>query len=125
MTYILLGAILGPFYFVLGLSFLVYAKTWTELVKDWSKNHSHLLTMALVQFIFGMVILLYHNKWEWSPWLIITLSGWLMVIESVFYLLAPGEVIKNTLKSINKVAFFQVSGVVMLLLGAALSFLVF
>lgn len=125
MAHIFLSAILGPLYFLVGLSFIIYASVWMKLTKDFNKNHFHLLPIALGQFIIGMFIVLSHNAWEWSPWLIVTLTGWAMVLESVFYLLAPGDMIKSVLKAISNERFFQISGGTFLVLGLYLSYVVF
>lgn len=125
MTHVFLAAILGPLYFVLGLSFLVYSKAWMKLFKDLSKNHFHRLPIALAEFILAMVILLTHNAWEPTPWILITLTGWGMLLESVFYLLAPGDTMKTVYKWFANDTFFQVGGVICALIGGYLSWVVF
>lgn len=125
MTHVMLGAILGPLLLVLGLSFLFYAKAWMELFKDLSKSHFHRLPIALGEFILGMFVLLNYRSWEVSVWLIITLIGWGMILESVFYLLAPGDSVKKLYKWFAKKPLFQVGGLIALALGALLTLKVF
>jgi len=121
----LLGAIVGPMYLVLGLSLLLYAGVWKKIADEWGKNHLPMMTMMAFNMIFGLVIINLHNVWEWSPYVIITVTGWGAFLKAVVYFLVPGDSLKKMLKMLNCNCYFQVSGGIVAILGAWLSYLVY
>lgn len=60
----LLGAIVGPMYLVLGLSLLLYSGVWQKIADDWGKDHLSMLTMMFFNLVFGLVVINMHNVWE-------------------------------------------------------------
>ncbi|MBU0706025.1 hypothetical protein KJ807_02280 [Patescibacteria group bacterium] len=121
----LLGAIIGPMYLVLGLSLLLYSGVWQKIAGEWGKNHLSMLTLMCFNLIFGLVVINLHNVWEWSPYVIITVTGWGAFLKAVVYFLVPGDSLKAMLKMLNCKCYFQVSGAIIGLLGAWLSYIVY
>jgi uncharacterized protein YjeT (DUF2065 family) len=122
---IFLGAIIGPMFLVMGLSILMYPSTWVKLVKEWTSNHFHMFSLMLFSIVFGLVIINSYNIWEWSPWVIITLSGWIALIKGIVYFLLPGNSFKNMLTTFNRKELYLVDGVILTGLGGWLSYLVY
>lgn len=120
-----LAAIIGPMFLVLGLSVLFYADVWNKLVGEWEKNHFSLLATMFFSLIFGLVVINKYNTWDWSPYVIVTISGWAALIKAVVYFLVPGKHYKAMIKMLNCKCYFQASGAIMTLLGAWLSYLVY
>jgi len=120
-----LAAIFGPMYIVFGLSLVLYAPMWVKVVKDMEKNHYIMLPMMMFSLILGLALVQMHNIWEWNLWVVITITAWGALIKGVFYLLAPGSVIKATLKTFNCTCWYYPAGIVMLVLGAAMSYYVY
>ena len=80
-----LASIIGPMYLILGLSVLLYAKQWKKIMGELSKNHFTLIGIMIFSIIFGLIIIQMHNIWEWSLWVVITLTGWCAFLKGVFY----------------------------------------
>ena len=120
-----LASIIGPMYLILGLSILLYAKQWKKLVGDFQKNHFTLLSMMMFNLIFGLIIIQIHNIWEWSPWVIITLTGWIAFLKGVFYFLAPGNWIKSCMKLSQNMTYLYVAGLIVTFFGAWISYLIY
>lgn len=121
----LLGAVIGPMFLVLGLSLLLYSKVWLKIAEEFAKNHLSMLTMMCFNLVFGLVVINMHNVWEWSPYVLITIAGWGAFLKAVFYFLVPGNQIKAVIKVLNCKCYYQVSGAIIGLLGAWLSYLVY
>lgn len=119
-----LASVMGPAYLVLGLSMLFYAKPWEKVVNQWSKDHFALIGFMFMTLILGLVSVQFYNVWEWNVWLIVTLTGWGMILKGVAYFLLPGKLFTNMLKMANKSGLFYVGGLVVTLLGAVLSYYV-
>jgi membrane-bound ClpP family serine protease len=74
---------------ILGVSYLLQAETWIRLSKDALANAHKYYPLYLFLLIFGLVIIVEHNKWSMGWNVAITFFGWAMVIKSTVLLLAP------------------------------------
>ena len=121
---LILAGIIGPFYLVYGLSLLLYVKQWQKLVTEFSKNHFIWLPFAFFGFIIGLVMVNVYNVWAWDLYIVITLTGWCLILKSVFYFLAPENLIKATMKCkcIKSDAYFYFFGSLLTVLGVLLSY---
>ena len=120
-----LAFIYGPFYLVLGLSVLLYAKSWQKLVGQWQSDHFSLFPVTLFMMLAGLVSIYFYNVWEWNLWLLVTITGWAFFVKGAFYMLAPGSLIKSILKMKNSTGMLYFGGLASLVIGAALSYNVF
>ena len=120
-----LAGIFGPFYLAMGLSFLMYTKTWEKVIKEFGSNHLSGTIWAMFEIIIGLTIIQLHNLWVWDAYINITATGWGMLAEGLFFLLIPGKNIKKMLKKYNRVGYFKFGGAVIILAGAYLSHLAY
>ena len=74
---------------VLGLSYMLQAEIWIRLVKDAMANTHKYFTLYLLILITGLVIVTEHNRWSLDWNVVITFSGWAMVIKSTVFFIAP------------------------------------
>lgn len=86
-----LASIVGPVYLLLGLSVLFYIKPWKKFTMEFAKNHVSMLLGMLTFFILGLIMVNMYNIWDWSLNVIITVTGWALIIKGAFYFLAPGQ----------------------------------
>ena len=68
---------------------MLQAETWIRLSKDALANAHKYYPLYLFLLIFGLVIIVEHNKWSMGWNVAITFFGWAMVIKSTIVLLAP------------------------------------
>jgi uncharacterized protein YjeT (DUF2065 family) len=120
-----LGAIVGPYLLVMGLSFLLYAKTWVKVAKEIEKNHFVVVIGMALALLLGLAMIQMHNIWEWSLWVVITLFGWIAFLKGIFYFLAPGEWIKGLIKMCSNPSMFYFWGLVMAVIGGWMSYLIY
>ncbi|MFA7686099.1 MAG: hypothetical protein WCX95_04855 [Candidatus Gracilibacteria bacterium] len=114
--------VVGPVFLVLGLSFLLYLKTWQKIMGSWLKNHYELIPLFIVQLVAGIIIVRMYSVWEWNIWLLVTLSGWTMIIKSVTYFLIPGGVTKWALSLKKLTSLLALSSLLLTLWGGVLSY---
>jgi uncharacterized protein YjeT (DUF2065 family) len=120
----LLASIIGPVYVITGLSLLFFPGQWAKVIEEFKKNHFSYLIGAYVNLVLGLIVVNMFNVWTFNLWLIVTITGWALILKGVFYFLAPGSWIKAILnqkvnQSLSWLAFW---GFVMLVAGAALSY---
>lgn len=112
----------GPVYMVIGLSFLIYLKPWQTIITSWLKNHYTMLPLALVQLVLGIIIIRMYNVWTWDVWLLVTVSGWAMLVKSVVYFLAPGPMIKWALSLRKSRVLIASSAVLLIVWGGVMGY---
>lgn len=82
-----LASVMGPVYIIIGLSMLIHTKEWQKIIKAHKENYYSLVLSALVEVTIGVTVISMYNVWEWNAWLLVTLSGWGMLLEGGLYLL--------------------------------------
>ncbi|MBI4994684.1 hypothetical protein HZC21_03505 [Candidatus Peregrinibacteria bacterium] len=117
-----LALYMGPVYLMLGLSILLYAKAWSHLFGKWAEDHFGLFTLMLLEGILGVYLINAYNVWEWNVWLLVTLTGWWLAVESVFYFIIPGNPIKVVLGWAKQMWVVYLMGVVSVVVGAVLTY---
>lgn len=119
---VVLASIIGPIYLVYGLSVFLYAKQWKKVVAGLEKDHFAFLPMAMIGLIFGLILVNAYNIWDWNVFLIITLTGWSLILKSAFYFLAPGSWIKAVLhwKVLAHTGTYYFAGAVVAIFGGSL-----
>ncbi|MBN2096546.1 hypothetical protein JW752_04085 [Candidatus Peregrinibacteria bacterium] len=121
---LMLAAIIGPYYLILGLSFLMYAGQWKKVVEGYEKNHFAWLPFAAIAVILGVIIINMYNVWEWNLYVVITLTGWVALLKGVFYFLAPGSWIKKAMRCrlVSQEGFLYFWGALFTVLGILLTY---
>jgi len=112
---------LAVFLMVLGASYLLQHKHWTQFIREAIERPWRLFPTALVMFASGIFIGSTYDDWS-STWTIfITVMAWLMALEGAIMLLFPGF-----LKRMEKVSdsffalYFRAGGILLIILGASL-----
>ncbi|MFH0821053.1 MAG: hypothetical protein V1908_04745 [Candidatus Peregrinibacteria bacterium] len=120
-----IAAIMGPIYLVFGLSVLFYVPSWLKITKNWADNHYVLLPWAFTSLVLGLTVTNLYNVWNWDVWLIVTVTGWLLLLKPVFYLLAPGDWTKKCVHHCATTNWMYFWSLVMIVAGAVLSYYVY
>ena len=123
---VLLASVMGPIYVVLGLSILFYVKVWGKLVDKFAKDHLSLLSLMFMHLVLGLISVGMFNVWEFNVWLLVTLTGWGMLLKGVAYFLLPGDMLTSMMKiASNNAGLLYFGGLVATVIGAVLSYNVY
>lgn len=117
-----LAFILAPIYLMIGLSILLYAKAWRNLIDKYQKDHLQLFPLMFFYAFFGMIFIMLYNVWTWDIWLIVTLTGWAMLVKSVLYFLLPGSILKPVMGLGKNLVLIYIGGVIATVIGAVLGY---
>jgi ABC-type xylose transport system permease subunit len=79
----------------------------------------------LITFVFGLIVVELYNVWTWNVWLLVTLSGWAMILKGLYYFLAPGSWIKSMMKWAQNMTLLYIGSIVCLILGLVLGYYTF
>ena len=114
---ITLGKVIGVFLVIFGLSLLVRHSGWQDRLEEVRKNPALYKVGALLELLVGLVIIFFHPVWVIGWEVIITIVGWLLVLEAVICLFVSADTIGGWLKKVNRISWYVVVGVVSLILG--------
>jgi hypothetical protein len=117
---ILLAKILGPMYIVIAIGILLNMKNYQTVMEDFSQEPALIYLGGLVAFIFGIIIVLFHNIWMMNGRVIITIIGWMALIKGVWLIVFPRS-LASSVRLFNKTGFLAVSMVIVFILGALLT----
>ncbi|NQT32994.1 MAG: DUF2065 family protein [Candidatus Omnitrophica bacterium] len=120
---VLIAKILGPLYVVVGLGILVNPKTYQKIMGDFFENTALLYIGGLMAFLFGVIIIIFHNEWAVNLSLIITILGWLALIKGIVLLVFPSAMKRIAAIYGKSATSIRVAGFIALVLGAVLSYM--
>ena len=121
-TSIFIAKILGLVYLVFGLGVLFNGKYYRKLLEDMMKEVTNLYWGGISSLVIGFLIVYYHNVWEYSWVVIITILGWLALLKGVLLIVLPDLMIRWTKAWTKAKSFMPVWGFVILVLGLIFSY---
>lgn len=117
MDPLFLAKLLGVYLVVYGLIALLRRKSIMPAIAEIAKNRGLLLVFASIELAAGLAIVLAYPMVGFS-WLgIISLVGWMMIVESVLYLTFPKKLMRSVIEMVNVPIWYQVGGILSILLG--------
>jgi hypothetical protein len=111
----------GLYFIITGIVVLIRGKSMIPTVKELSKNLPLLLVLAAVYIAAGLAIILSYPVVSVSPEGIVSLIGYMLVIEGIIYLAGPSKFIQNFIKMFNKRWIYIVGGIGTLAAGLYLA----
>lgn len=111
---------LGLFLLLVGFLMVVRRKFFIHAVHDYIQTRSLRFLFPMVELIAGLALVLKHSVWNFTPAVLVTLTGWLLVIEGVAYFLIPEKTLVKWLNAVNIRAVYIVGGFTSMALGVVL-----
>ena len=118
---VLLSRVLGVFIIIVGDAALFHREAFAQLVATFSRDRTLRTLFAAIELLAGLFLVALHRAWDTAPAFIISLLGWMAVLESSAYLLLPDRVVHSFLAPFAKPGVIAVTGVVALVLGVYLA----
>ena len=121
-TSIFIAKILGPCCVIVALGILLNQKVYTKVIEDFCKNAALVYLGGIMALIIGIVVVLAHNVWVASWPVIITVYGWGGIIKGVWLIVFPNTMSQFMQMYQKKAAFLVTHSVLVLIIGASLTF---
>jgi hypothetical protein len=112
-----LAVLVGLYMVALGIGAFVAGRDWTALLEEFEHSQALVALTGIIAFAIGGAIVTLHNRWTDPVAIIVTLAGWIAVIEGLAILAVPRWYLALSRRII---AAPRVWGAVMLALGAFL-----
>jgi hypothetical protein len=121
-TTMLFSRIAGLLFLIMGVAMMMDKNMYKTWVADFKSNMGVSWTYAMMAFVIGMLMIHKHNVWEWSHVGFITFLGWAAVVKASVYMLWPKALLNWSAKQAEKKSWNSFVVLVMLLLGAWLTY---
>ncbi len=113
-----LTQVIGIYLVLIGLICIVKRKMMMHSMGDVITNKSLLYVVAIIELIAGISLVISHNVWVWNYAVIVTIVGWLMLVESLAYLALPYSWVKKVFRMFNTKGWYIGGGLASVILGA-------
>jgi hypothetical protein len=105
---------------VIGMSHVVRPRVWIDFFAFLrERGEAGVFAVALLNLIFGSIIVAFHNVWSGIP-LLLTVLGWANVLKALLYFMFPALVLRRLHSLSHERANLVVGGGILFLLLAGL-----
>jgi hypothetical protein len=89
----ILSRIIGPVLIIPAIGIFLNFSAYQGLIGEFIRSAALCYLGGFMALLMGLVILQFHNKWEASWSVLITILGWIILIKGLVLVLFPGAVI--------------------------------
>jgi hypothetical protein len=117
-----IAGLIGPTLIAIGATILLNLSSWPFLLEQASRDPALIYLSGVLLFVAGFAIVRAHNRWTAGWPVLVTVLGWLAVLGGLLRMLFPIQLGQLALGLASKTAVLSAVAVVLLLVGAFLSF---
>lgn len=118
---IVLSRVLGIFLVIVGAAVLLRRHYFIPVFGAIVQERLVRAVVALIELLAGLFLVVVHNDWSSLQAGIITLFGWMAIVESSAYLLLPDSAVRKFIRFISTPAWYAAGGALAIVLGAWLA----
>ncbi|MGH8249199.1 MAG: hypothetical protein ACREVI_00650 [Steroidobacteraceae bacterium] len=118
---LMLSKVLGLFAVIAGVAMVIRGRQFAEVIVTFAKNRTIRVMIAAIELLAGLFLVIQHNEWGSPPAILISLLGWMAVVESAGYLLLPDAVVDPFLRIFARASVIRLSGIFALAIGLYLA----
>jgi hypothetical protein len=122
LTSIFIAKLMGPILLAVGLSIFINEKSTRAMAKEVLGSPALIIVFGIVDLLLGLVLVAVHNLWVMDWRVIITVIGWISIVRGLVRILFTPYLMKNGPKMLKKEGLLMGVAIVMLILGAVLSY---
>ncbi len=121
-TTLFLAKFLGLFSIIFSVAIILRRKMIVHLLKEFVRDRALAFMVGIAEMAAGLLVVLYHFKWDNTLESAISILGIAMVLEGTFYLFARQKTIKKLVHSMDSVSGYYFFAVLYLILGVYLAY---
>ena len=115
-----LTQLIGLYFLIVGLIVVVRRSAFMPAMKQLLANRPMLIIVGLVELLAGLAVVLSYPKVAFSTDGVLSLVGWMLVVESVLYFLLPSRDVQQFMKRFTTPNWYLAGGLISILLGSYL-----
>jgi hypothetical protein len=112
----------GVYFVLIGTIVIVQRKSVMRVIERLAYNSALVFVLAIIELVAGLAIVLTYPMPSATPSGIISLIGWMMVVESILYALMPMTFMRTLVRAFNTPVWYVSGGALAVLLGLYLSY---
>ena len=116
-----LAQLLGLYFIIIGAIVLYRKKSVMPAMSQLVANRPLLLVIACIELLAGLAVVLTYPNLTANADGLISIIGWMLVVEGIIYLALPYKRLQKLIKSFNNPQWYAVGGVIALLGGLYLA----
>lgn len=120
-----LAQLFGLYFIIVGASVLIRKKSIMPTYREMIANKPVLLAISLLEIAAGLAIVLARPTITMDWMGIITLIGWMLLVEGVLYLTLPSKVVQKFTKNFSSAGWMTAGAVVAVVAGGYLAYVGF
>lgn len=120
-----LAKVVGIFVLIKAIAMIMKRKETNDVVEDFFKDKTLLMFAGSFELIIGLLIVNSHNIWVNGWPVIITILGWMMVIEGTFIAVSPTKKVVKVFKVLMSKRWYTIWTIVALVVGVYLTYVGF
>lgn len=117
----LLAQILGLYFIIIGIIVLYRRRAIMPAVSRLVANRPMLLVIAAMEIFAGIALMLTYPSFEFDVSGVISVIGWMLLIEGVIYLVLPWRRVQRLVRRFNKASWYGASAILSLVIGIYLA----
>lgn len=121
MTTIFLTKLFGIYFILVGLVVILRRGSILPVIREILANRSLVFVLGAAELIAGLALVLVYPEIGFTIPGILSVIGWMLVVEGVLYMLLPLRKIKRMVASFNKPSWYLSGGVLSVALGGYLT----
>jgi hypothetical protein len=116
-----LARVLGLFLIFAGAAMILRRRYLIPVIGSFVQERLTRVLYAFMELLAGLFLVVGHNQWSSPPAAIITILGWLAILEAASYLLLPDETVDRFVRGFNVPAWYVGGGIAVIVLGLYLA----
>ena len=121
MPEIFIAKVLGLYLIVMGAVVITKKRAVMPAVMDIAKNRALTLVLGALELIAGLAIVVAYQEVSVSPVGLISLIGYMMVVEGIVYLALPARRMQKLIRSFGNKQWYMAGAVISVLAGVYLA----
>lgn len=120
-----LAQFLGTFSIILSLVIILRRKLIVHAISDFLKDRTLAFVVGIAEVAAGLLLVLNHSTLNGTLETVITVFGWLLLLEGLFYLFATKKVLRSFIRALDNVSAYYFFAVLYFVLGVYLAYVGF
>lgn len=118
---VLLSRVFGIFFVVVGATILLRRHYYIPVYADFVRERLTRAVISLIEFLAGLFLVVMHNEWSSLAAGIISLVGWMALLEGFIYLALPDRHVGKFFNTFNKPGWYVFGGLLAVAAGIYLA----